>query len=74
MIENKELNPEELTEVTGGGADGPHYCFHKVKEGETLQSIATLLKVSIASLISWNNLMQGIPLIIGQSLRYIPRK
>lgn len=61
----KEINKDELEQVTGGG-----YCYYVVKYGDTLSGIAQYLRVSEASLISLNGIKHPDMLLAGTRLKY----
>lgn len=75
---NDKLKEEDMSKVNGGAADNPRRypdpsygaCFYKVKEGDSLSSIADYVNCTISELISWNNIKKGVPIYAGMSLKY----
>ena len=64
-----ELTEKEMEKVFAGNA-GERYRIYKVKEGDTLASIAKYLNISQATLIIMNNIKDPDLIRVGQLLRY----
>ena len=68
-MENKELNLNELSSVSGGNGEDARYFIHTVKKGETLHRIAMHYGVNVDDLMSWNNIMDRNLIYVGQEIK-----
>ena len=68
-MENKELNLNEMSSVSGGTGEDARYFIHTVKKGETLHRIAMHYGVNVDDLMSWNNIKDRNLIYVGQEIK-----
>ena len=68
-MENKELNLNELSSVSGGTGEDARYFIHTVKKGETLHRIAKHYGVNVEDLMSWNDITDRNLIYVGQEIK-----
>jgi LysM repeat protein len=63
-MEKTALNDEQLDNISGGSR-----ITYMVKPGDTLESIAKTMGVSVNKLAEWNNISDQNFLMVGQALK-----
>ena len=63
-MEKTALNDEQLDNISGGSR-----ITYTVKPGDTLESIAKRMGVSVGKLAEWNNITDQNFLMVGQPLK-----
>lgn len=63
-MEKTALNDEQLDNISGGSR-----ITYTVKSGDTLESIAKTMGVSVDKLAEWNNISDKNFLMVGQPLK-----
>jgi LysM repeat protein len=69
-LDTDEDDDEEMAIAAPEASFAPEVHFHKVKKGETLQSIAKKRGMSIDALCKLNHIGKNIRLMPGQILKY----
>jgi LysM repeat protein len=69
-LDSDEDDDEEMAIAAPEASFAPEVHFHKVKKGETLQSIAKKRGMSIDALCKLNHIGKNIRLMPGQILKY----
>ena len=69
MDQKRELNMDEMNQVSGGTGEDSRYFFHTVVKGETLHKIAKLYGVSVEDLMRWNDIKDRNLIRIDQELK-----
>ena len=69
MDQKRELNTDEMKQVSGGAGEDSRYFIHTVVKGETLHKIAKLYGVSVEDLMRWNDIKDRNLIRIDQELK-----